>query len=171
MSKELFSDAYDELCALNKRIDQYTHKIECLSKTDERCKDLLTIPGIGSMTATALLACVGDPHVFNNGRQLSAYFGLVPKHVASGNTTRLLGISKRGDRYVRSLLVHGARSVVKVAKKKTDAHSVWIQELIGRCGVNKTVVAVANKNARIVWALMTKGTVYQEAQALENKFD
>ena len=160
MNKELFSDAYEELCELNKRIDKYTQKIELLSKADERCKNLLTVPGIGPITATAMVASVGDPHVFNKGREMSAYFGLVPKHVASGHTTRTLGISKRGDRYLRSLLIHGARSVVKMAHKKTDARSLWIQQLVGRCGMNKAVVAVANKNARIAWAVMTGNTTY-----------
>lgn len=160
INRELFADAYDELCALNERIDNYTDKLERLAQEDERCKNLLTIPGIGPITATAMMAAVGDPHVFTRGRQLSAYFGLVPRHVASGHTTRLLGISKRGDRYLRSLLIHGARAVVKVANKKTDMRSLWIKQLVDRCGMNKAVVAVANKNARIAWALMTNNTRY-----------
>lgn len=167
MNRELFSDAYDELCALNKRIDKYTQKIEQLSKTDERCKNLSTIPGIGPITATAMIAAVGDPHVFKKGRQMSAYFGLVPKHVASGHTIRTLGISKRGDRYLRSLLIHGARSVVKTANKKTDARSLWIQQLVGRCGMNKAIVALANKNARIAWAVMTSNTTYLAKELTE----
>jgi len=166
MNKELFWDAYEELIDLNERIVKYTRKLEDLSKHDERSQDLLTIPGIGPMTATAILAAVGDPHVFESGRALSAYFGLTPKHKGSGQKTRILGISKRGDRYVRSLLIHGARSLVKVVNKKTDPRSQWIKQLIDRCGINKAVVAVANKNARIVWALLTKQTCYEENYGL-----
>lgn len=168
MNKELFYDAYEELVSLNKRIDKYTKKIEALAKSDERCKNLLTIPGIGPITATAIISSVGDPNVFNNGRQLSAYFGLVPKHKASGHKTQILGISKRGDRYVRSMLIHGARAVVKVVKKKKDLRSLWIKQLIERCGTNKAVVAVANKNARVVWALLTNNKHYLSNYGFKN---
>lgn len=164
LTKELFSDAYEELCALNERIDKYTNKIEKLAKEDERCKNLLTIPGIGPIIATAMLSSVGDPRVFTKGRQMSAYFGLVPKHVASGHNKRILSISKRGDRYIRVLLIHGARSVVKSSAKKRDVRSLWVQELVRRCGYNKAVVALANKNARIAWALMTNNTSYVEQE-------
>jgi len=166
MNKELFWDAYEELMDLDQRIEKYTVKLEILSKKDERSQDLLTIPGIGSITATAILAAVGDPHVLKSGRELSAYFGLTPKHQGSGQKTRILGISKRGDRYVRSLLIHGARSLVKVVGEKTDPRSQWIKQLIDRCGINKAVVAVANKNVRIVWALLTKQMCYQENYGL-----
>jgi transposase len=167
MNRELFFDAYNELLDLNKRIDKYTDKLEQLSVKNEESKKLLSIPGIGPITATALLAAVGNPFVFNKGRQMSAYFGLVPKHKASGNKTKILGISKRGDRYIRSLLIHGARAVVKTAAKKKDQRSLWIQDLVSRCGYNKTVVAVANKNARIAWAVMTNEKFYDENFLLE----
>ena len=162
LSREMFADAHEELRALEKRIKKYTDKIEDLAKEDERCKKLLTIPGVGPITATAILSSVGDPYVFKNGRQLSAYFGLVPKHVASGNKIRMLKISKRGDRYIRAMLVHGGRSVVKSVKNKTDKRSLWIKKLLKRNEYNKVAVAVANKNARVIWAILTNDTRYVE---------
>lgn len=168
LSKELFCDAYEDLQKLEERIKKYTDKIERLAAKDERCKKLLTIPGIGPITATAILAAVGDPYAFDNGRQLAAYFGLVPKHVASGDKIRMLTISKRGDRYIRAMLVHGGRSVVKTVKKKTDKRSLWIKKLLKRCEYNKVTVAVANKNARVVWAILTNDTRYIKDYGYDN---
>ena len=158
--KEIFQELYDELCSLTERIDKYEQKVKNLSKHDERCKILETIPGIGKLTSTAFVAAVGNAEVFDKGRQLSAWLGLVPKEHSSGGKTRLLGISKRGDRYLRSLFVHGGRSVVKTVKGKTDRHSLRIQKLIERCGVNKTVVAISNRNVRIAWALLKNNTIF-----------
>jgi transposase len=121
---------------------------------------LMTIPGIGPITATALVAAVGDVGVFKNGRQFAAWLGLVPKQHSTGGQTRLLGISKRGDSYVRKLLIHGARATLRWAKLKTDGRSQWIRGLLARRGWNRTAVAVANKNARIVWALLSRGGSY-----------
>lgn len=165
--REILADEYEELLQINSRIDKYTKKIEEISKKDDRCKNLLTIPGVGPITATAILASIGDPYVFSQGRQLSAYFGLAPKHVASGNKTIILGISKRGDRYIRKMLIHGARAVVNAVKNKTDRRSLWIKQLITRCGINKAVVAVANKNARVIWAILVNDTKYLENYGYE----
>ena len=120
----------------------------------------MTIPGIGPITATALIAAVGDVGVFENGRQFAAWLGLVPKQHSTGGQTRLLGISKRGDSYLRKLLIHGARATLRFAGLKTDGRSRWIQGLLERRGWNRTAVAVANKNARIVWALLSRGGLY-----------
>lgn len=163
----LFTELEEELKWLQKRIASYDDRIKQIAKTDERCQRLQTIPGIGPITATAFLSSVGHVDVFTRGRQLSAYLGLVPRQSSSGNKTRLLGISKRGDRYLRCLLVHGARSVVKVAHRKSDPYSLWIQTLIARCGTNKAVVAVANKNARIAWALLKNQTEFEVNHACE----
>ena len=100
--------------------------------------------------------------MFKNGRQFAAWLGLVPKQHATGGQTRLLGISKRGDSYLRKLLIHGARATLRFAGLKTDGRSRWIQGLLERRGWNRTAVAVANKNARIVWALLSRGGLYQE---------
>ena len=106
---------------------------------------------------------MNDAGVFKNGRELSAWLGLVPKQNSTGGKTVLLGISKRGDRYLRTLLIHGARSVASRAKDKIDRRSVWIQQLIERRGMNKASVALANKNARIIWAMLSKGELYRKA--------
>ena len=131
-----------------------------MAKTDEGCKRLLSIPGIGPKTATAFIASVGSTEVFTKARQLSAWLGVVPKQNSSGNKIRLGKISKRGDRYLRYLFIHGARSILKNVEKKQDPYSLWIKGLIERCGFNKTAVAVANKNVRIAWALLRNETVF-----------
>jgi transposase len=115
------------------------------------------------LIATAAVATVADAGVFKNGRQMAAWLGLVPRQHSTGGKTVLRGISKRGDRYLRSLLVHGARSVVKAAAGKSDARSQWINQLRERRGYNKAAVAVANKNARILWALMMREEEYRPA--------
>src|SRR5262245_42497508 len=117
----------------------------------------MTIPGIGPITATALLAAVGDVGVFKNGRQFAAWLGLVPKQHSTGGQTRLLGISKRGDRYLRKLLIHGARATLRWVKLQTDKRSKRMRGWLGRPGWNRTAVAVANKHARILWALLSEG--------------
>jgi len=120
------------------------------------------------ISTTALVAAIGDPQTFKNGRQMSAWLGLVPRQHSSGNKHLMLGISKRGDNYLRILLVHGARSVVYRAQAKTDKRSTWINQLVQRRGKNKTCVAIANKNVRIIWAMLTKGTVYQNELRTQN---
>ena len=121
------------------------------------------VEGVGVLTATALMATVGDAKVFKNGRQMSAWLGLVPRQHSSGEHNRLFGISKRGDIYVRSLLIHGARSVLLRCKHKTDPKSRWLQRLIERRGFNRACVALANKNARTLWALIAHGEDYRLA--------
>jgi transposase len=142
----------------------YTKKIEQIAKDDEKCQRLTKIEGIGPLGATAIIAAVGNASAFKNGREMAAWLGLVPKQHSSGDRTRLLGISKRGDSYIRTLLIHGGRSVATVCDNKSDARSQWIKDKKERCGINKAVVAVANKNARIIWALLTSGENYALAQ-------
>jgi transposase len=125
------------------------------------CQRLVQVQGVGPLTATALVAAVGNAKIFKSGRQMAAWLGLVPRQCSSGGKQILLGISKRGDRYLRSLLIHGARAVVKQANHKLDAMSGWIRGLKERRGYNKACVAVANKNARILWALMAHDACYQ----------
>lgn len=158
----IFNDLYEEFLKLEKRIEIYTKKVTLLAKQDNQCQFLMSIPGIKEITATALISSIGDFHSFKNGRDLSAWIGLVPKHKASGQKRALLGISKRGDAYLRSLLIHGARAVVNQVKGKLDRTSLWIKKCLARIGFNKTVVALANKNARIAWATITKGLFYEE---------
>ena len=137
-------------------LDHY--KIKLLANNNEGAKRLLKIPGIGPITATALICAIGDGRQFKRGRDIAAWLGLTPRQHSSGGKDRLLGISKRGDAYLRTLLIHGARAVLRVAGNKDDPRSRWIQSLCGRRNKNIAAVALANKNARIVWALLTKKT-------------
>jgi transposase len=162
LSAELFGTLFKELEKLDTEIAYYEEKVQGLATTHPEAQRLLTIPGIGPLTATALLAAVGDVSVFKNGRQFAAWLGLVPKQHSTGGQTRLLGISKRGDRYLRKLLIHGARATLRWAKTKADDRSQWIRGVLERRGWNRTAVAVANKNARIVWAVLSRGEVYRE---------
>jgi transposase len=109
--------------------------------------------GVGPIIATAYVATIGDPAYYRNGRQVSASLGLVPRQYSTGDEALLLSISKRGDRYLRTQLIHGARSVVRCAGSKHDPLSVWLQGLTARRGVNIASVALANKNARRLWAI------------------
>jgi transposase len=160
LSQELFWKLVKEFAALEDQIAFYQEKLETLATTHPECQRLMTIPGIGPITATALIAAVGDVGVFKNGRQFAAWLGLVPKQHSTGGQSHLLGISKRGDSYLRKLLIHGARATLRWVKLQTDRRSQWIRGLLARRGWNRTAVAVANKNARIVWALLRRGGVY-----------
>ena len=163
LSQELFYKLFDELIKVEEELAYYDAKLEALAQSHPECQRLVTIPGIGPITATALIAAVSDVSAFKNGRQFSAWLGLVPKQHSTGGQTRLLGISKRGDRYVRKLLIHGARATLRWVGLKSDRRSQWARELLERRGWNRTAVAVANKNARIVWALLSRGGVYEAA--------
>ena len=161
LGQELFHKLFGELGKLDAELAYYQDKLEALAQAHPVCQRLLTIPGIGPLTATALIAAVGDAGVFKNGRQFAAWLGLVPKQYSTGGQTRLLGISKRGDSYIRKLLIHGARATLRWARTKADRRSQWIRALLDRRGWNRTAVAVANKNARIVWALLSRGGIYE----------
>jgi transposase len=163
--RELLNELYVEMVHLDKRVEVLEMKLKRMSEHNEDCRLLLTIPGIGLLSATALAAAIGDISAFKNGRELAAWLGLVPRQHSTGGKTTLMGISKRGDSYLRMLLIHGARAVVRVAHKHQDRKSRWIGELGKRRGKNITAVAVANKNARIAWAILSKRVTYQVAAA------
>ena len=120
----------------------------------------MAVPGVGPLTATALIAAVGDARQFRGGCELSAWLGLVPRQHSSGERVMLLGISKRGDRYLRTLLIHGARTTLRHVGHKPDPCSRWVVTLRERRGPNIAAVALANKNARVLWALLTRGEQY-----------
>lgn len=162
MSKVLFTELLGELRLIQKKLAEYDRKIEAIHKAHPVCQRLATIPGVGPLTATALVASIGDPKLFKNGRQLSAYMGLVPRQHSTGGKDRLLGISKRGDSYIRKLLIHGARTVIQWVGEKEDPKSVWLRKLIERRGINRATVALANKNARVIWVLMAREENYRE---------
>lgn len=158
--RRLLAGCYEELCALAPRIETIADEIKTVSRAREDCRRLSEVEGYGPLTSTALSAAVGDARTFKNGRQMAAWLGLVPKQASSGGRTVLLGISKRGDPYLRTLLIEGAMSAVRAAATKDDARSRWINALRARRGVKIAAVAVANKNARIAWALLAKGRSY-----------
>lgn len=162
MARDLFAGLQEELRNIEKQTEKYEAKIRKIFEESEVCQRIKEIEGVGPITSTAIIASVSNPQVFRNGRQFSAWLGLVPRQNSSGGKTTLLGISKRGDGYLRSLLIHGARSVVTNAKKKKDRRSLWIAGKETSRGFNKACVAVANKNARIIWALMAHGTEYRK---------
>jgi transposase len=163
LGRELLADLYQELVALDRQLHEIEVQIKRIFAATELCRRLAQIEGVGPLIATAMVAAVGDPRAFKNGRQLAAWLGLVPRQHSSGGKHLLLGITKRGDRYLRALLIHGARAVVVRAAAKQDTRSRWIADLQRRRGTNRTSVAVANKNARILWALMTTEQRYRRA--------
>lgn len=163
LARELFADLYEQLKEMNQQVNRYDYKLEKLSSQSELCRRLTQMPGVGALSATAMLAAVGDAKVFKNGRQMAAWLGLVPRQYSSGGKSLLLGISKRGDRYVRTLLIHGARSVLWRLNKEDSPQNKWLSALVERRGNNKACVALANRNARVIWALMAKGSCYQPA--------
>lgn len=166
MILELVRDVREELSELEQRITAYNNRIRHLFRSNEMCQRIGKIEGIGPITATALVAAVGDRTCFRNGRQFAAWLGLVPKQRSTGGKSRLFGISKRGDRYLRTLMIHGARAVLGKAGGKTDARSLWIGRMRDRRHPNVVAVALANKNARIVWSILSGGTEYQPAVSL-----
>lgn len=157
----LLRGEWRDLQELDRRVDELDQEIQRIAAASPVAKRLQQIPGIGPITATALLAAIGNVGPFRQGRDLAAWLGLVPRQHSSGGKDCLQGISKRGDSYLRTLLIHGARAVVRTAAGKTDARSDWINRLRQRRNKNIAAVAVANKNARIAWALMSKDSDYQ----------
>lgn len=143
----------ERLMELERQCAEHTRQIEQLAQHTPLCRRFMQERGIGPMIASAYAATVGDPGHYRNGRQVAASLGLVPRQHSTGGKAVLLGISKRGDAYLRTQLIHGARAVLRHVPGKTDPLSVWLQQLARRCGVNKAAVALANKNARRLWAI------------------
>ncbi len=154
-------DLLSEVGRLDERIIQYDQHIASLAKADGAAQQLMRLPGVGPVTATALISTIGHGHDFCNGRQLSAWLGLVPGQYSSGGKQRLGHITKAGDAYLRSLLVLGARAVLVSAKNKTDPISRWATALAERRGYWRAVVAIAAKNARMCWAVMSRGDAFR----------
>lgn len=159
--RELLHDLYQEMIHLDGRVEKIEGKLKTVCSQNEDCQRLLTIPGVGLLSATAIVSSMSDVSAFKNGREFSAWLGLVPRQHSTGGKQTLLGISKRGDSYLRTLLIHGGHTVIRVADKYQDKRNKWISELEGRRGKNISAVAVANKNARIAWALLNSKTTYQ----------
>jgi len=158
--RQLLEDQRAEWQALDHRIARVTQQLERLSQTEPSCVRLQQIPGIGPLSASALWVKLSG-QAYTNGRHLAAALGLVPKHTGTGGKIQLGGISKRGDRYLRRILIHGACSVISHRREKADPVSRWVGQLVACRGMNKAVVALANKNARVAFAVLTGGHAYE----------
>jgi transposase len=156
LARGAIGDLLEQLRALDERIEAYDRQIEQQAKLSEPAQRLMAIRGIGATTALAIVATVGNAREFKNGRQFAAWIGLVPNQYSTGGKSRLGHISKRGDAYLRNLLVQGARSVLHTAAGREDRLSRWVLKLQDRRGYYRTLVAIANKNARIAWALLAR---------------
>lgn len=161
--RALFRELYDELVELEGKIAMVDRRIGQVFRASETCRRLAEIHGVGPLISTALVAAIGDARAFRNGRHMAAWLGLVPRQHTTGGKPRLLGISKRGDRHLRTLLIHGARSALRVIGRHTDQRSRWAADLARRRGANIAAVALANKTARIAWAMLAHGESYRMA--------
>ena len=159
--RELLRGLSEELQGYDERLKKLEQLIQREAREDERVRRLMKIEGLGPISATAIVSAVGDARQFASGRQFAAWLGLVPSQYSTGGKERLGGISKRGDKYLRTLLIHGSRSVLKHCQSKTDKRSDWLSQLMCRRNKNIATVALANKNARIIWAILSKGEQYQ----------
>jgi transposase len=155
-----------QLQRLKEQVLEFDRMIRAWHRSSEMSKRLEECPGVGPVLATALVATVANPKVFRSGRNFSAWIGIVPKQHSSGGKTRLGGISKRGDRYLRFLFVAGALSVIRYAKVHGTKHRPWLAALLARRPTKVAAIALANKIARMVWAMMVKGERYKEPVAL-----
>ncbi len=164
--RKLLCEMSDELTELTDKIQRNDVKIQRHAQEDERVKRLLAIEGVGPISASAIVTAIGNGTQFKNGRELAAWLGLVPNQHSSGGKERLGGISKRGDKRLRTLIIHGARAVIRFCETKTDTRSDWIKNLISRRNKNIATVGLANKNARIIWSLLARNETYRPAVEL-----
>jgi transposase len=162
--RHLIEDMRAEWCELDRRIDVFNAELTVTARRDDACRRLCEIPGIGALNATALVAAVGNAAGFAKGRDMAAWLGLVPRQHSTGGKQRLLGIGKRGNKYLRTLLIHGARAVLPYLAQRQDALGSWLRTLLARARRNVVVVALANKLARIAWAVLA-GTHRYEMSA------
>jgi len=163
LMREALCELWELMKDLDRRILGFDKRIERIFRTSPACQRIAQIRGVGPKTATAMVAAIGDGSEFKNGRHLAAWLGLVPRQHSSGDRRVLLGISKRGNQQLRTLLVHGGRAVVRAAVHRDDPRSIWVNQLRERRGYNRAAVAVANKNARIIWAVLRHGEAYRDA--------
>jgi len=167
LAREVLAQLLEQLRELDQHVHRYDLKIRQLAQHSEPARRLMQIENIGPVTATAIVASIGDAHAFKSGRNYAASLGLVPRQDSSGGTIRLGRITKRGDRYLRKLLILGAQAYLRMLDKKTDGKSSWAKRLKERRHVNIAAVALAAKHARIAWAMLAKGTDYHPNQPHE----
>lgn len=164
--RSLIADMLDQWRALDERIRGFDQEFAVQARADEAARRLATIPGSGPLNATALVAAVGDARTFARGRDLAAWLGLVPRQATTGGKPRLLGITKRGSKYLRKLLLQGARSVMPKLARSDTWLGAWLRGLLARAHPNAVVVALGNKLARIAWAVLRHGRVFEWRQAV-----
>jgi transposase len=160
-ARSLVAQLKVELEQLALRLDEADALIQQIAQDSDACRRLDAIPGIGPLAATALIAAIGNGSAFHKGREFAARVGLVPREHSTGGKQKLLGISKRGNCYLRTLFVHGARAVLQFQEKQSPALKAWLAQLTSRVHFNVAVVALANKLARMAWAVLATGKLYQ----------
>lgn len=163
--RQLIQRMREQLGGLETSVEECTAELALIARRNDHCRRLETIPGIGPLGATALVAAVGNAAAFKRGRELAAWLGLVPRQHSTGGRSRLLGVTKRGNPYVRRLLIHGARSLVRHLHRENHELGLWMTQLEQRAHKNVVVVAVANKLARIAWAVLARNEVYRSEAA------
>lgn len=173
--RAIFGELYEEFCGLDRRVDEHDQRLAAIAKSDEVCQRLLKIPGVGELSSTAIVAAVGNAKEFTNGRQFAAWLGLTPKQYTTGGKMRLGGISKRGDRYLRKLLVQGALSAAIAAERRRNHKDPlrrqlnktqqWLFKVAERRGTRRAVVALANKTARRIWVVLS-GQEFRQPEEL-----
>jgi transposase len=159
--RQLIDRLTEHLKELDRQVKDFEKQIIAWHRSCELSRKLENIPGIGPLAASALVASIADANSFDNGRQVSAWLGLVPRQHSSGGKSTLLGMSKRGNPYLRTLLIHGARSAILAAQRKTESTNVWLANLLNRRHPNIAAVALANKNVRTVWAMLAHGREFK----------
>jgi transposase len=164
--KQLIVMLQEQWVFINRQVAQLELELRSIVERDDACKRLASIPGIGAITASAIVAAIGDGRMFRSGRDFAAWLGLVPRQHSTGGRSTLLGISKRGNAYIRTLLIHGSRCMLRFFKDPDTAIGRWAVALKGRAHANVAAVALANKQARTAWALLTQGTFYQARPAV-----
>ncbi|WP_191321545.1 IS110 family transposase [Camelimonas fluminis] len=163
LGRELFEELLDQLRDANARIAKLDARIMEICRQHDDCRRLATLPGVGPIIATALVASIDDARHFRSGRELAAWIGLVPRQYTTGGKPRLGGIGRRANHYLRKQMIHGARAVISRLANRDDPRSAWLRGVVERRGFNKALVALANKTARIAWALLTRKEIYAAA--------
>jgi len=163
LAREVLAGLLEQFHEFDAQVSAYDRQLRALAAASEPARRLMQVEAIGAQPATALVASMGDPHVFKSGRSYAASLGITPRQHSSGGKERLGKITRQGDRYLRTLLVHGARAYLRVIDKKTDAKSAWARALKERRHVNVAAVALAAKHARVAWAILAHGTEYRPA--------
>jgi len=160
LARSLFQGLLQQFRDMDERLDRLDVEISAICRATPACSRLAQVPGIGPIIATALVASIDDGRHFRNGRELAAWIGLVPRQYSTGGKTRLGGIGRPGNRYLRRQMIHGSRSILCRVSGKEDARSTWLRGIAERRGFNKALVAMANKTARRAWAILTRQEDY-----------